>query len=269
MIKKSIYPSAFFVVLIFLIGEIGFANDFRLMTDPLPPFNFKSNSNEIRGITADALITIMNRSGLDVSHKDIEIMPWPRAHKMAEKGSKAVLFSVARTEAREKLFKWVGPIHPITIGFIAAKNANIQIRQDSDLKQYRIGVVRESAPEQIAKKKTNLTQKDLLSLAKPDQIIEMLKLGRVDLIIHSDILLSYLLENHGLRQNDFEMVYPLMTLDLYIVFSTDTEDALISKLQSELDKMKKKQPNGLSEFDLLIRQYLKGDIINIKQSGVQ
>lgn len=267
MIKKNIYLSVFFLIL--LVGNFCFADDFRFMTDSFPPFNFKSDSNGIRGITADSLVIIMNRSGFDVSHKDIEIMPWVRAHKITEKGPKAVLFSVARTATRENLFKWVGPIHSINIGFIAAKSADIKIRQDSDLKQYRIGTVRGSAPEQIAKKKTNLTQEDLFSLAKPEQIIEMFKLGRLDLIIHTNIFLSHLLESHGLSPDDFEMIYQLMTLDLYIAFSPDTEDSLIARLQSELDKMKKKKPNGLSEFDLLIRQYLKGEKINITQRNVQ
>jgi polar amino acid transport system substrate-binding protein len=71
-------------------------------------------------------------AGAKKSRADIKIWPWARGYETALKEKNTVLFSTTRTEARENLFKWVGPIMPSRIVLVAkktehqAKNKTIQ-----------------------------------------------------------------------------------------------------------------------------------------------
>lgn len=51
----------------------------------------------------------------------------------------AVLFSTTRTEHREDLFKWVGPISDIKAVVLARVDSGIVIKEPIDMAKYRIG----------------------------------------------------------------------------------------------------------------------------------
>lgn len=80
-----------------------------LTTEDYPPFNFaKDGGKTITGSSTDVMNEVLKRTGIKAT---IALLPWERAYKEARWMTKILgIYSTTRTEAREKLFKWVGPL---------------------------------------------------------------------------------------------------------------------------------------------------------------
>jgi len=57
-----------------------------------------------------------------------------------------MVFSTTRTESRENLFKWVGPIATATVGVIAKKDNYIKINSIDDLNKYKKSLDKNDVP---------------------------------------------------------------------------------------------------------------------------
>jgi len=90
-------------------------DSWKIMTEELPPLNFTMDG-QVYGIATDTLLMLMERTGIPVERKDIMMMPWPRAYRAVLKTPNSIIYATARTEQREKLFKWVGPITDLQVG---------------------------------------------------------------------------------------------------------------------------------------------------------
>lgn len=251
--KKTV----FFSILVYLLaasGALWAQPAFHIVTEELPPFNFQKEG-QAKGISTDVLLKIMEMVGEPVQRKDIEIIPWPRAYRIAREEPKTVLFSAARTEEREPLFKWVGPIATVTIGLIAPKKEKIVIRSIEDAKRYRIGTIRDGAPEQLAIK-AGIDPDTLDRIARPDLNVQKLVAGRIDLFSFNFQTAKYLMREMGMDPGDYEVVYPLKTAQLYFAFHKETPDDLIGKLNDALVTMKTPTPDGQSRFGAVVAEYL-------------
>ena len=67
----------------------------------------------------------------------------------------------------------------------------------------------------------------------------MLKKGRVDLWLSSDIEKDALIKEEMLASDSLKEVLQMSTLDLYIAFSADTPNATVQRWQAELNEMKR------------------------------
>lgn len=229
------------------------AGDFIFLTDPLPPFNYEKD-DRIQGITVDILKELMARTGNPLKPHSIMMVPWARGYRDAQEQPGTALFSVARTPQREKLFKWVGPIHAITIGLIGRQGVILDSLRDID--KYVIGSVKDSAPEQLLMNE-GVPVTSLKRLASPVLNIRKLSEGRIDLFAHVDMASAYLMEGEGLDPNDYRMSYPLKVVHLYVAFHKDTDDALIDALNNALEELKAPEPDGQSEYRSIIHRHVK------------
>jgi len=84
-------------------------NSLNIMTEEFPPFNYSDNGN-LSGLSVDLLIKASAAVGSPITEKDINMAAWARACKTTLSGPNTMLFSTTRTEQREDLFKWAGPI---------------------------------------------------------------------------------------------------------------------------------------------------------------
>lgn len=224
------------------------------MTEDLPPFNFREDE-KIVGISTEIVRHIFKHAGFAMDHGDIQLYPWARAYHDAQVIPGTALFSVARTAEREELFCWVGPLLDVTIGIIAKKQNHIKINDVADLAKYRIGSVRDGAPEQLLNK-SGVPLKNLERLALPEQSIRKLRAGRIDLFVFNVQTTQYLMLQLGIDPDDYETVFMLKKPKLYLALHKDTERNLVNKLQASLDEMKQPGVDGLSLFDRIVGKYL-------------
>ena len=246
------------LILVLLFPTWVFAQQsFLVMTEELPPFNFREDGKVV-GISTAIVRHIFKQTGLSMAHGDVQLYPWTRAYHDIQHFPETALYSMARTEERENLFCWVGPLMDVTIGIVAKKQNHIKINSIEDLEKYRIGSVRDGAPEQLLIER-GVPRESLERLALPEQNIRKLQAGRIDLFVFNVQTTQYLMLKLGINPDDYETVFMLKNPKLYLALHRDTDRKVVNRLQASLDEMKRPGADGLALFDRIVGEYLKSD----------
>ncbi len=247
-----------FIILIIFLASVtiaqGSGEKIRYMIEENPPYNFIQDGR-IQGIAVDILLKLSEENGQAMQASEIEMVPWPRGYKIVQHTPHTALFTMARTEQREDLFKWVGPIYELTIGLVASKKNNITVNSFNDLKTLRIGTIREGAPEQLLIQAGYPTDK-LERVTKPEQNINKLTIGRIDLLAFNTDSTRYTMQKMGLNPNDYETVFILKKVHLYYAFNKETDDATIQWLNNGLNQLRKEDSDGNSPYKKILSLYL-------------
>ncbi|MES2818793.1 MAG: transporter substrate-binding domain-containing protein [Pseudomonadota bacterium] len=235
-----------------LLGGLGCclaarAQPLHLYTEEYPPLNF-SRDGEATGFATEVVREILRGTGQSAS---IEVATWARGYKQTQTRADTGLFVTMRTREREALFKWVGPLTSNITHFYGLKTSTLQLRNLDDARAASaIGVPRDWYSQQLLRREgfTNL-----YPLVGPEQMVRMLKLGRVELIAVDDLSLAALLAKGELRREDVRPLLAFVRTYSYIAFSPLTDDALVQRWQSELDRIK-----ADGRFAGLYRHWLPG-----------
>jgi polar amino acid transport system substrate-binding protein len=78
----------------------------RVVTENLPPYSFEEG-HVVKGASTAVVESVLERAGLRYT---VELVPWRRALDTALHERNTFIYSVARTEARERQLVWVGRI---------------------------------------------------------------------------------------------------------------------------------------------------------------
>ena len=166
------------LLLVFLLLS-GQASALTLVTEDYPPLNFTTDGGQtITGSATDVMREILRRTGIPAT---ISLRPWRLAYKLAQDNPETCVFTTVRTEARESLFKWIGPLATSHWTLYALADNPISARTLNDLKPYAIGGYQSDAKALHMKAlgfKIDEANTELQSLKK-------LQAGRVDLWIAS------------------------------------------------------------------------------------
>ncbi len=225
-------------------------DDIVFMTEQYPPYNFEEN-NSLRGIAVDTLALMLQRAGSKQTREDIKLLPWARAYKRVQSEPNTCLFSTTRTEEREHLFKWVGPIAPESVGLIARKDRNIKIGSVEDIEKHNIGTIRDDVAEQYLIN-AGLSVDDMQRVAETISNIKKLNRGRIDLWAYDENVAMWELKENGFNPANYESVHVLGRKDQYFACHRRTSDTVIQKLQAVLDTLK-----ADGEYEKVLDSYLR------------
>ena len=227
-------------------------DDLILITEEYPPFNFTEDGVR-RGIASDILMEILADAGSLRSHKDIASLPWARGYRIALGNKNVLLFSVTRTEAREKLFKWVGPIIAADIVLLQKTSHHLAIDHPEQInsQNLKVGVVLDDVGEQRLKE-LHVAGRQIFPLNKGSYLAQMLLEDRIDLAAYDKLVMFWNLKQLGANLDDFSPVYTLDQSGYYYALSLDVDDHLVEKLQKELDRLK-----STGRLDTIIKSYLQ------------
>jgi len=211
----------------------GRAADYPLQfyTEEYPPITF-SRAGKAAGLATDIVEEIMRRTGIAAP---IEVVPWARAYKLATTGPNVGLFATTRTEEREKLFKWVGPISATTAHFYSRKGAPIYDTLEQARRAERILIPREWYLQQMLR---GLGFTNIHGVATPVEAVKMLAAGRATVMALDDVTLADTLNATGVSAADIQSGGTITQAIQYIAFSRDTPDELVQLFQRTLDTMK-------------------------------
>ena len=246
------------ILLTLLIGysTASFALDsLQYFTEEYPPYNFTKNG-EVTGIAVDLLRKASKEVDAEVSMKAIKLYPWARDYRIVLNTPDTVLFSTGRTQQREKLFKWAGPIGDTRIVVLAKKSNNIVINTAEDLANYSIGVVLDDIGEQLVLEAgASQNRIEYANTAVP--LARMLYHDRIQLWSYEEKVALWSTEKAGIDPNAFEVVYVLQTVSLYYAFNPNIDDNLVQRLQKGIDLIKvKKEGETSSEYEKIISRYI-------------
>lgn len=222
-------------------GSMAFASPvdgMAFMTEEYPPFNMAGEDGVPTGLVVDVLTGMFERTGTNLGAKDVKILPWARGYREVQSVPNTCLFSMTRTEERENLFKWVGPLFVSSFDAIVLKEKGLKASSASDLVGLRAGVVRDDMGDKLA---VEAGVKSIERIASHENNLRKLDEGRVDFIVFNMGSLALLLKDMGRPASDIEKYERLWTLSesrLFFAFNKKTDDAVIDVLQKALDEMK-------------------------------
>ncbi len=206
----------------------------RIITEDLPPFNFAGPDGKATGQATEVVTAILTR--LD-QKATIEILPWNEGYSAALAGPKVALYSTGRTEERENLFKWVGPVTAYDFTFYKRNGSEIELYSvEAAGKTGTIGVVKEDARHQFLKQNAVT---NVVTCNTDAECLRLLLDNKTDLWFGSSVNAPSVAAKAGVSPLSFTKVYTVRTVPMYIAFSKDTPDHVITEWQEALDALKK------------------------------
>ncbi|MGB3224665.1 MAG: transporter substrate-binding domain-containing protein [Desulforhopalus sp.] len=203
-----------------------------LYTEDSPPSSYKEN-NQYTGLSVEIVQEILRRIGRSDT---ISMVPWARGYELAQSDSNTALFSTTRFPERESLFKWVGPLYRQQWGLYGWKGSGVKVADLEAARQVtRIGTYFKDAKMQYLQA---LGFNNLVPTNQNINNVKHLEQEDIDLWVSSDFNMPYLAKEADVSPDQLELIYPLRTVDNYIVFSKKTSPHVIRLWQMVLDEMK-------------------------------
>jgi len=229
------------VVLLFLfISAIG-DESIKIYTEHYPPYNMKAEDGKLIGSSIEVLEAVLKEMHSSQSIEDVKLRSWAKSYMIAQKKKNTMVFSTTRTESREKLFKWVGPIATATVGVIAPKRKHIKIKDIADFNKYRVGAVLKDIGELLLLD-AGVNKKNIQHVKGEDAInISFVKMqkNRIDMFAYNIDVAFANAKMEGFNTDKYEIVYTLKVGYQYFAFNKETDDKIIQKWQNALDAIKK------------------------------
>lgn len=216
-----------------------------LLTEEYPPVTFMKDG-KVTGFVTDVVREIAARQGVPA---DIRLVTWDEAYRTALDRPNVVLFSTERTEKREKLFQWVGPVGKNSAILYAKRGGGIRLQSLDEARNVRaIATTTGWFTEQYLKSRgfTNL-----LSSPLPVTGVKQLMKGEVQLAVFTDITVPEIVKRAGFGMNDLEPTYTVSNTYFYIAMSRGTPVETVRRWQATLDAMK-----ADGTFETIYRRYL-------------
>ena len=205
------------------------AGALTLTTEDYPPFNFsKDEGKTIAGSSTDVMNEVLKRTGIKAT---IVLYPWERAYKSAQDDKDTCVYSTTRTEAREKLFKWVGPLVSDSWVLYAKADSAITISALDDAKKHTIGGYQGDAKTVFLKEKGFKIDETM----KDEQNVKKLEAGRVDLWVAGNITGPWIAKSNNVK------VKPVLTfkdVQMYAACNLAMPDADIAKMNDAIKAIK-------------------------------
>ena len=109
----------FAFICIIVLNFSVYAHPLRIVTEKLPPLQFKQDNGAITGAMVDVVNLLLKKSNIEC---EIEMLPWARSYQIALERENTLIFSMLRGEDRENKFIWVGKIFAIDSYLVALKS---------------------------------------------------------------------------------------------------------------------------------------------------
>ena len=200
-----------------------------LVTEDYPPFNMSNDGGKtVSGSSTDVMNEVLKRTGIKAT---IALYPWERAYKMAQEDKGTCVYSTTRTESREKLFKWVGPLVANSWVLYAKADSTISINTLDEAKKHTIGGYQGDATTAFLKEKGFK-----LDEAMRDELnVKKLEAGRVDLWVAGNMSGQWVAKKAGVK------VKPVLTfkdVQLYAACNLAMPDDDIAKMNDAVKAIK-------------------------------
>ncbi|WP_020591464.1 substrate-binding periplasmic protein [Kiloniella laminariae] len=208
------------------------AAELSLVTEEYPPLNMYGPEGEITGIATELLRLAAKEIDLAL---DIRLLPWKRGYFLARNRPQTCIYSTWRTEEREDLFLWVGPLAKDAWSFYARADSKIRLSRLQDTFDYNVGLVDGwGFTEHL--QKSGHPKLDLVP-ANDETNLRKLLSGRIDLWGTGRISGQQILK--GEDDKKIKEIFAIREIGLWVACHKETDPALLSELQNALDKLER------------------------------
>jgi polar amino acid transport system substrate-binding protein len=204
----------------------------QLVTENNPPFNF-AEGKEVKGTATTAVRELLSKAGIEAQ---ITVMKWDEAYNKAQASANTCIYSTARVENREKIFKWFGPLATNNWALYALPTFSKPIPTVADARFFKIGAVRNDAKVDFMRGKGASSIKEAdkdsdnparLALPKTDP-------NAIDLWITGQATAKEVAAKAGIKE--IKEVLVVRKQDLYLACNPRTDKATLEKLEAASKK---------------------------------
>lgn len=230
--------SLFFILSICLFALPIHAKQLLVVTEDLPPLQVTQEDGKIGGAMVDIVTLLLEEAQIDYH---LQMYPWARTYDIALKQDNALIFSILRSESREKDFHWIGQIYTLKSYLVGLKdNSKIKINNLDDAKQYAVGTIRDDLAETYLKEKGFAEDKNLYISSKYTRLWQMLYNGRTTLAFTNSTVWPHEIKTAGLDPSKIAIHYeiPDISTKLYIAANKNLDEQTVSKLKHALTRIK-------------------------------
>ncbi len=229
------------MILLLCLSNSLFALDveeLNLITEEYPPFNF-TEDGRLQGFATDTLIEMLKIVDSDPKKHRITSLFWAQGYNLALKKKNTLLFSMARTDSRENLFKWVGPIVRSEIVVLAPIGDNYSLKSLEEINSgnYRIGVVINDVGELLLLEQ-GVNRKNIHRFINGHYLTRSLSQGKLDMLAYERKSALWNLNALG-DQQEYGTIYNLKKVNYYYALNKKTDDQVITELQKALNQLRK------------------------------
>jgi polar amino acid transport system substrate-binding protein len=172
---------------------------------------------------------IMEQAGIAYA---IEALPWKRAYAAALKRPDACVYSTTRTDERERLFTWIGPLDEAEWVLMGRAGRNLRLRSLEDARRYRIGTADGDARDHYLRARGFTVEPVTNDLLNPPKLL----LDRIDLWAAALRRGSDVLARHGWDKQ----VVPVLVFNripVYLACNPGVAPALVARMHAAVDTL--------------------------------
>ena len=176
------------------------------ITEEYPPYNFKSESNQLVGVFPEALALVYEALDIKLNINNIMILPWTRLLKYMDNYSQYASFAMVTTPTRAVKYK-LAPL-PVTAKIsIMVLSSNKERLKSKNFNELNVAVVRGDIGKRLLdSKKIPVRQIETVSASS---MLNMLLHERVDAVAYSEDVAYFKFQQLGANKNLMTPIYSL------------------------------------------------------------
>lgn len=204
-----------------------------IYTEDWPPITFQRNG-VADGMAVEVVREIQSRIK---DNSPIEVVPWARGYKELLTNPNVMLFTVGRSEARERQMTLLGPIAVSQTVLLARKGEAAKLLAlGAGIYQRPVGAYRGSIFADAASA-AGFVEVDLAPT--PQITAQKMLLGRYDMWVEGGFVVASVLKDIRQPPDAVEVVRVLESLELYLAFSRGTPGDEVRRWQDGFAAIKK------------------------------
>lgn len=211
---RSRFVAALFVM---VVGVVGADEPLIVVTEEWPPYRIADSASPtgFSGIDVELLEAVADRLGLALV---VERHPFARALEMMRTGEADVMTGLARSQSRSAFIAFVptayAAVRPV---FYTLRGRGATVRSYDDLSSLTVGYLRDFVYFEPFDSDRSLR---MVGVASERQLLEMLVLGRLDVIVGTEPNMSWDVRRFGFADVVEPAAYaPAVTTPLHIGLS--------------------------------------------------
>lgn len=209
-------------------NDVDVLHRLTLLTENYGSYNYSLQGREyehkgehIGGSSADFIKKLLNHA--EIPYK-MKLRTWRVSYERALTRANYGVFSTGRTELREDLFEWVGPIARYNWVVMVKKDSPLTIEDLDDLRGLKVGGYKNDAVTEFVQSKGI----DVAALPNESPNPRLLHENLIDVWVTSDVNAWTVAEAAG--YTDIEVAYVMRTVDMYLAMNKETEPDWLAQL---------------------------------------
>lgn len=241
------------------------AHDKKLViyTEHFVPYSYQNEEGEYVGINIDISKKLCELAAIEC---EFVLLPWKRAYNLVQTNAFSAIVSLARTDDREPMFQWVGPLVSNQTYFYKLKtNDHVVMNTISEAKNYSLGIVRGDIYESLVSDIGFVNNKNLLTFGDKDTYLRLFFSQRIDLIIGSDFTIGHTTKLFGFSPDDLVRLAQLhenVIAGNYLGFNKAASPEVIARFNQAYNTLK-----ALSGFEPYIKRYVASNSVALDTVG--